>query len=202
MISDEVRRAEMNMLHGGVLVIVGILLPKMLDSYSLLRAYCYTLKCENGEVGGIVVIEMGISYAAALAVMFVFGVLSPSIRATIRKCVGESDCEGVMHPDAVPSHCDRPVSSSAEQESFDKSVGGFEPGAETSPEGLQAPPHAVDDLAVSVGSGERSVVKSMLVGSPTGSSGIALPKQLMSAAVCGLVAGTCFSVVTRLFSRH
>ena len=33
-------------------------------------------------------------------------------------------------------------------------------------------------------------------------SGVAVPKQLMGAAVSGLVAGACFSVVNRLFSRR
>lgn len=32
--------------------------------------------------------------------------------------------------------------------------------------------------------------------------GVAVPTQLMSAAVSGLVAGACFSVVNRLFSRR
>lgn len=32
--------------------------------------------------------------------------------------------------------------------------------------------------------------------------GVAVPKQLMSAAVGGLVAGACFSVVNRLLSRR
>ena len=32
--------------------------------------------------------------------------------------------------------------------------------------------------------------------------GVAVPKQLMSAAVSGLVAGACFSVVSRLFGRR
>lgn len=68
LISNEARRAEMNMLHGGVLVIVGILLPKMLDSYSLLRAHCYEVQCGEGELGSIVLFEMAVSYAAALAV--------------------------------------------------------------------------------------------------------------------------------------
>ena len=33
-------------------------------------------------------------------------------------------------------------------------------------------------------------------------SGVAVPTQLMSAAVGGLVAGACFSVVNRLFNRR
>lgn len=32
--------------------------------------------------------------------------------------------------------------------------------------------------------------------------GVAVPKQLMSAAVSGLVAGVCFSVASRLFGRR
>lgn len=163
LISNEARRPEMNMLHGGILIIVGILLPKMLDSYSLLRAYCYEVQCGNGELGSVMLFEMAIAYAAALAAMFVFGVFSPSIRTSIRKCTGESESEGLTRSEVVSHHCDRPVSSRAEKESFDKST---------------------------------------LAGSSTGLSGVALSKQLMSVAVAGLVAGACFSVVNRLFSRR
>ncbi len=122
LISNEARRHEMNMLHGGVLVIVGILLPKMLDSYSLLRAHCYEVQCGNGELGSVMLFEMAIAYAAALAAMFVFGVFSPSIRTSIRKCTGESEFEGLTHSEVVSHHCDRPVSSRAEKELFDKSA--------------------------------------------------------------------------------
>ena len=163
LISNEARRPEMNMLHGGVLIIVGILLPKMLDSYSLLRAHCYEVQCGNGELGSVILFEMAIAYAAALAAMFVFGVFSPSIRTSIRKCTGESEFEGITHSEVVSHHCVWPVSSRVEKESFDKSI---------------------------------------LAGSSTGLSGVALSKQLMSAAVSGLVAGACFSVVSRLFSRR
>lgn len=163
LISNEARRAEMNMLHGGVLVIVGIMLPKMLDSYSLLRAHCYEVRCGEGELGSIVLFEMAVSYAAALAVMFVFGIVSPSIRTSIRKLSGESECEGVTHSDAAAHHCDHPIAFWAEKESFDKSA---------------------------------------LAGSSTGLSGVALSTRLMSAAVGGLVAGACFSVVNRLFNRR
>ena len=107
--------------------------------------------------------EMAIAYAAALAVMFIFGVFSPSIRTSIRRITGENEFERVMHSDDVPHHCDRLVAFCAEKESFDKST---------------------------------------LAGSSTGLSGVALSKQLMSAAVSGLVAGACFSVVNRLLSRR
>lgn len=163
LISNEARRPEMNMLHGGVLIIVGILLPKMLDSYSLLRAHCYEVQCGNGELGSVMLFEMASAYAAALAAMFVFGVFSPSIRTSIRRITGENEFECVMHSDDVPHYCDHPVAFCAEKESFDKSA---------------------------------------LAGSSTGLSGVALSKQLMSAAVSGLVAGDCFSVASLLFSRR
>ena len=163
LISNEARRPEMNMLHGGVLIIVGILLPKMLDSYSLLRAHCYEVQCGNGELGSVMLFEMAIAYAAALAAMFVFGVFSPSIRTSIRRTTGENEFECVMHSDDVPHYCDHPVAFCAEKESFDKSA---------------------------------------LAGSSTGLSGVALSTRLMSAAVGGLVAGACFSVVNRLFNRR
>ncbi len=163
LISNEARRPEMNMLHGGVLIIVGILLPKMLDSYSLLRAHCYEVQCGNGELGSVMLFEMAIAYAAALAAMFVFGVFSPSIRTSIRRITGENEFECVMHSDDVPRYCDHPVAFCADKESFDKSA---------------------------------------LSGSSTGLSGVALSKQLMSAAVSGLVAGASFSVASLLFSRR
>ena len=81
----------------------------------------------------------------------------------MRKCTGESEFEGLTHSEEVSHHCDWPVSSSAEKESFDKST---------------------------------------LAGSSTGLSGVAFSKQLMSAAVSGLVAGACFLVMSRLFGRR
>lgn len=181
LISNEARRAEMNMLHGGVLVIVGILLPKMLDSYSLLRAHCYEVQCGEGELGSIVLFEMAVSYAAALAVMFVFGIVSPSIRTSICKLSGESEFEGVMLSDAAPYHCDRPVSSGAEKELLDKRIDGCEPRTDSSPVSLQAPPDAVDELTKSVGSDEVSVVASKTADFSSGLSSVAVPTRLMRA---------------------
>lgn len=119
-ISNEAWHPEVNVLHGGVLVIVGILLPKMLDSHSLLRAHCYEAQCGEDELGSIMLFEMAIAYAAALAVMFVFGVFSSSIRTSIRRITGESEFESVMHSDAVPYHCDRGVSFKADKELLNK----------------------------------------------------------------------------------
>ena len=202
LISDETRRAEMNMLHGGVLVVVGILLPKMLDSYSLLRAHCYETQCGEGEVGSIMLFEMAIAYAAALAVMFVLGVVSPSIQTFLRRLSGESEFECVMHSDDARHQCDRPVAFCAEKDSLDKCIDGCEPRIHSSPVCLQVPPDAVDDLTKSVGSDEVSVVASQTADYSSGLSSVAVPTRLMGAAVSGLVAGACFAVVNRLFSRR
>ncbi len=43
---------------------------------------------------------------------------------------------------------------------------------------------------------------SVSAGSSGGFRSVAVPTRLMGAAVSGLVAGACFSVVNRLFSRH
>lgn len=43
---------------------------------------------------------------------------------------------------------------------------------------------------------------SVPVESSGGSGSVAVSKRLVSAAVSGLVAGACFSVVSRLLSRH
>ena len=201
-ISNEARRPDMNVLHGGVLIIMGILLPKMLDSYSLFRAHCYEVQCSEDELSSIMLFEMAIAYAAALAVMFIFGVFSPSIRASIRRITGENEFECVMHSDDVPYHCDRLVSFCAEKESLDKCIDGCEPRTDSSPVSLQVPPDAVDDLTKPVGSDELSVVASQTADYSSGLSSVAVPTRLMSAAVSGLVAGVCFSVVNRLLSRR
>lgn len=201
-ISNEAWRPEVNVLHGGVLVIVGILLPKMLDSYSLLRAHCNEAQCGEDELGSIMLFEMAIAYAAALAVMFVFGVFSSSIRTSIRRITGESEFESVMHSDAVPHHCDRGVSFKADKELHNKCIDGRGPGTDSSPVSLQVPPDAVDDLTKSVGSDEVSVIANQTADYSSGLSSVAAPTRLMGAAVSGLVAGVCFSVVNRLFSRR
>ena len=201
-ISNEAWHPEVNVLHGGVLVIVGILLPKMLDSHSLLRAHCYEAQCGEDELGSIMLFEMAIAYAAALAVMFVFGVFSSSIRTSVRRITGESEFESVMHSDAVPYHCDRGVSFKADKELLNKCIDGCGPGTDSSPVSLQVSPDAVDDLTKSVGSDEVSVVASKTADYSSGLSSVAAPARLMGAAVSGLVAGACFLVASGLFGRR
>lgn len=84
LIAYERHQNELTTVVGGVLVIIGILMPKLLESYSILRAYCSEGGCASGDVDAIVLFEMGIACAAALAAMFVVGLFSESIRGLFR----------------------------------------------------------------------------------------------------------------------
>ena len=74
----------MNAAAGGVLIVMGILMPALLESYSSLRAYCDFKQCEEGSLQWIMLFQMAIAFAASLSVMFVVGVFSPTIRRVIR----------------------------------------------------------------------------------------------------------------------
>lgn len=84
LIASERRRNELTSVVGGVLVIMGILMPRLLESYSILSAHCSMGACALGDVDGIALFKMGIACAAALAVMFVVGLFSESIVQFIR----------------------------------------------------------------------------------------------------------------------
>ena len=86
LISQGERRTEMNAVVGGVLIIMGILMPKVFESYSLLQAYCYSGRCLPEESSWSILFEMAIAYAASLSMMFVFGLFVPSIES----CLGSS----------------------------------------------------------------------------------------------------------------
>ena len=77
LVDSENRRIEMRAIVGGGLFVVGILMPKLLESYSILRAYCSNRWCLVGEVEGFVLYEIGIAYAVSLVMLFVVG-LFPS----------------------------------------------------------------------------------------------------------------------------
>ena len=84
LIAYERARNELNSVVGGVLVIMGILMPKLLESYSILSAHCSQGGCTLGDREGMALFEMGIACAAALAVMFVVGLFSRLIVQFIR----------------------------------------------------------------------------------------------------------------------
>ena len=84
LIAYERHQNELTTVVGGVLVIIGILMPKLLESYSILRAYCSEGGCASGDVDAFALFEMGIACAAALSAMFVVGLFSESIIGLFR----------------------------------------------------------------------------------------------------------------------
>lgn len=78
---------------GGILFIIGIFLPNTLNSYALLRATCMGLQpnaqCEERVIEMIPVFTMAIAFSAALAVLFFFTMLSPTIERFISWLTGD-----------------------------------------------------------------------------------------------------------------
>ena len=77
MFTDDLSR-EGNVIVGGCLGIIGILMPKLLESYEMLQAYCYDSSCGADDQLGIVQYEVAIAASASLATLFAAGVLAPT----------------------------------------------------------------------------------------------------------------------------
>ena len=194
MIVYERRRNELSVVVGGVLGIIGILLPRLLESYSILGAYCSWGRCASEDLDAAALFETGIACAAALAAMFVVGLFSEPIIGFFRS--SEEEVSAVSKgPSPAGSHSAEvsvPVSGAAiasdkqnkESEVLPASSSVATRVSQESADGAVVPAQAAEALASACG------------------PGVAVPKQLMGAAVTGLVGGACFSVVNRLFSRR
>lgn len=194
LIASERVRNELTTVVGGVLAIMGILMPKLLESYSILSAYCSDGGCASGDVDAIALFKMGIACAAALAAMFVVGLFSRLIMKFFRS--SEEEVSAVSKG-TLPAGSQNAEGSAPRSEitvASDKQRDGIELAPGSSPTATCVPQEAADGVVVSAQATQR-------LASACGSGGAA-PKQLMSAAVSGLVAGACFSVVSRLFSRR
>ena len=194
LISQGERRTEMNAVVGGVLIIMGILMPKVFESYSLLQAYCYSGRCLPEESSWSILFEMAIAYAASLSMMFVFGLFVPSIESCLRKFIelagsDKLECSSAATLDSLAS-----VSASGVVSSSGKQSDRVELSSALSSVATGMSQESAGGMAVPAQSKEIQANASGSVG--------ALPKQVMSAAVGGLVVGACFSVVNRLLSRR
>lgn len=172
----------------GILAIVGILLPDIITSYRvvkvLLSGCVDTSTCGDGGVlSSLSLIESTLAAAAALAMLFILSSIFVPVYAQryFRKNADLAD----------ESHL-----SSGNPNNLMKSNGGSV---------------SVVSSVVSDEHASRQDTALRLLGNadgvsgledPSSDSGIATSKQLMGAAVSGLVAGVCFSVVSRLFNRR
>ena len=194
LIAYERHQNELTTVVGGVLVIIGILMPKLLESYSILRAYCSEGGCASGDVDAIVLFEMGIACAAALAAMFVVGLFSESIRGLFRSSEVEVSAVSKGTSPADSHNAEVPVPASEVAIASDAQNDGVELAPGSSSTATCVPQEAADGGAIPAQAAET-------LASASG-SGVDLPKRWMSAAVSGLVAGACFSVASRLFGRR
>ena len=161
---------------GGSLAIVGILLPKLLESYEVLQAYCASSECDAEYRFTIVWYEIAIAFAASSAALFVAGVLAPVWRPRLYQLFDpDSPCE-ICSP--LPAHDLIDVPSSEQGDARGEAEG-------------HGSPVVLDESKV------RSVPSAVGVAEPRSSAS----RQLASAAVTGVVAGLCFSIASRLFNR-
>ena len=146
---------EGSIIVGGCLGIIGILMPKLLESYEMLQAYCFDSSCGADNQLGIVQYEVAIAASASLATLFAVGVLAPTWKLWIF---------GLYYDDGR------------------KSLGGVE---------LQVAKESwLQDSSVSDATLRKTPQRNTI------------PHPLLEAAVSGVVAGVCLSIVSRLFGRR
>lgn len=91
-------RNEIRIGVGGILFIISIFLPNMLDSYALLRATCTSplpedicikAQCQERAIETIPMFTMAIAFAATLTLLFFVSMLSPTVARFISSCTGD-----------------------------------------------------------------------------------------------------------------
>lgn len=195
MIEFEDKISTVNKVIAGVLAIMGILVPELLKSWSLLTVGCdHNSCCEGCKTdlrAVILLLQTGVAYAVGLSVMLVIGLFAGSIVQSIRSKVSAMS-KGSSPDDS--QNAEVPVPTSEITAASDEQNDGIELAPGSSSAATCVPQEAADGGAIPVQAAET-------LASASG-SGVDLPKSWMSAAVSGLVAGACFSVVSRLFSRR
>lgn len=194
-IAQEGRRREINTVVVGILGVMGILLPRLLESYSILRAMCLNELCGSSVAELTFLMEMAIGYAVSLSTMFVLSLFSFRIIRLMTWIAKSVDVKGIGSSSAGSRNGNNiRVCVSESDTSCSKWDDGVELPPVSPPAATCVPEEAADGEAIPAQATER-------LASACG-SGCAVSKQLMSAAVSGLVAGACFSVVSRLFNRR
>jgi len=173
---------------------MGILMPKLLESYSILNAHCSMWRCSLDDKDGIVLFEMGIACAATLSMMFVVGLFSELIVRFIRSSEEKLSVVSRKSSLADSHNTEVPVSEREIATASDKQNKESEELPASSSVATRVPQEPANDVVIPAQATER-------LASACG-PGVAVPKQLMGAAVSGLVAGACFSIASRLFGRR
>ena len=193
----------------GFYALVAVLLPSVIGSYNLIQAYL-AIECNPSYVAEREFCNL--IFSMVLGSMILYASTSPlrTFKPKICKFLGmEADVQDA----AVPVRAEEVlVSVTVSQLSSSASYGNADGQADLrwSMEDLRST-GAGSSSAISHRGADHMVMRSRLeeprssssvsVGSSSGLCG-AVSKQLMGAAVSGLVAGVCFSVASRLFGRR
>ena len=194
LIDFEGRQKEVNKVIGGALIVMGIVMPELLKSWSLLGVYCGEEGCTSDQLEVFVLFKMGIASAVGLSVMFVVGLFSEPVVRGLRSFEEKHSVVSRESLLADSQNAEGSVPRSEIAAASDKQSDSVELTRGSSSAAACVPQEAADGVAISVQATDAAA-------SARGSGG-AVPKQLMGAAVSGLVAGACFSVASRLFSRR
>lgn len=172
----------------GILAIVGILLPDILSSYRVVKVLlseCVdTSTCGDGGVlSSLSLIETTLAAAAALAMLFILSSFLVPVYAQ-RYSRKNADLADESHLSSGNSH----------------NLMELNGGSVSTASLVVSDEHASRQGAALRLSGSADDVSGLE--GPSSDSGGAVSKQLMTAAVSGVVAGVCFSVASRLFGRR
>lgn len=97
-VTNDKYRNEIRIGVGGILFAISIFLPKLLESYALLRASCTSplaknvcieAQCQEYAIETIPMFAMTIAFSAALMVLFFVSMLSPTIERFISALTGD-----------------------------------------------------------------------------------------------------------------
>ena len=173
---------------------MGIIMPELLKSWSILGVHCDKESCTSDQLEVFILFKMGIACAVGLSVMFVVGLFSGPIVQFFRSSEEEVSAVSKGTSPADSHNAEGSVPRSEITAASDTQNDGVELGPGSSSTSTCVPQEAADGGAIPAQAAET-------LASASG-SGVDLPKRWMSAAVSGLVAGTCFSVASRLFGRR
>ena len=170
---------QANLIVGGSLAVVGIMMSKLLESYEVLQAYCYEASCGADLLLMIAQYEIAASFAFSLLALFVAGVFMPLWRTWLYGLFdGTTPC--LICSRNARRNIGQPVTAGL----YEDSAGGL--GDATSASDLEESMARAESVPPAVGA----------------TRGDGLSRQWMGAAVSGVVAGVCFSVANRVFSRR
>lgn len=170
---------QASLITGGSLVMIGIFMPKLLESYELLRASCHAFTCDADLLILITQYEVAFAFVASMAALSVAGIFMPTWRPWLFGLFdGTTPC--LICGRNARRNIGQPVTAGL----YEDSAGGL--GDATSASDLEESMARAESVPPAVGA----------------TRGDGLSRQWMGAAVSGVMAGVCFSVANRVFSRR